>query len=260
MRKLVAILSFLSFAAVLGMSSALATVDPDDAYMTGCLKDKSRGAKIKNALRGKAAGKDCDDVTLVQDNLTDDLQNQINNNNANLQSQITANANKSQENMDRIDALEIGGISSMFGGGHNHNTDYAANKTLYFPMTSAKDATDSEAFAQAKLAATGWITKIAVVANIGPGTDNDLAFIPRLQKPDEAAKDAFLNPLVGQQCVISDDQTMCTSVGCVAVDMGDLLAVKLLVVKFGAGDAKVRPARITARFVETEADCPPLDS
>jgi hypothetical protein len=264
-KKLLAIMSLLSFVAVLAAGSAVA-----EDYSTVCIPQKGDGADKKNATYKRVAdglnpGSPCKskqlEATLVKKPVTDDLQGQIDDNFddivdnaldiADNASDIADNESNIADNADMIDSIKAGLISSMIGGGHNSTID--GTSTFWMPLYNWWRGT-SEPQVRSKVSVTGWLTKLSVIVNspTGAGAAQFFQYVIDGTPVD-------LSPAVTNNfCVIGgDSDVMCESSGCVEIDMGQTLSVQVNAVDSG-GTPQIDFAKWTGRFVETDADCPVL--
>jgi len=252
MKKLITMMSLLGFITMLGLGSALAQ---SDEYATGCLKDKDKGATWKKVKTGLNAGKCSNpEVTLVQKAVTDDLEDEIEGVDFFLQGQIDINANNIDDNADGIsdnadDIEEIKSelISSMMGGAHRSNDN--GPDTFYMPIYDALRAS-TEVEAHSKVAVTGQLTKLVVLSREPTGADATQIFQYVIN-----GNAVDLDNIVDNFCTIGGDSTiMCESSGCVKLNMGDTLSVRVVAATAG-GEVNISPTRWTGRFVETESEC-----
>jgi len=265
MKKLITMMSLLSFVAMLGLGSALAQSD-NEAYATGCLKDKDKGASWKKVKTGLDAGKcSSSEVTLVQKAETDSLQDQILIADGLIDGLILETDSLQDQiliadgliliadgfigdNAADISEIKAGLISSMMGGAHR-DSDHGPD-TFFMPVYDSLRA-ETVAEAHSKVAVTGWLTKLVVLTEepTGVNTTQIFQYIINNNAVD-------LDNIIDNSCTIGGaSNTMCESSGCVKLNMGDTLSVRVIAATAG-GEVNISPTRWTGRFVETESECP----
>lgn len=258
MKHLFVVASILSIVFIFGLQ--LVSADP----FTLCVKN-SNGKMNRGALGDAPAKGECknpnkwSEVTLATEKNVLDVDSELQMTQEQLDAldnQINAPdgiADKVQANESELDTLKAGGISSLIGGSQSEGGPFspAGTSILYAPMFTT-GLSEMESEVTSKLAAAGHITRLAVVLN-EPNPGQSLYRLAINGTPEALQPGTGLAGI----CPIGNNGTMCETEGCLKVKLGDTLSLHM---QFTHGEDATLPAgRWTARFVETDADCPLLE-